>query len=106
MPVDGNRRRRDKLQGGIQTLQRRPRIIEMNIAEIQSAAVMASDDKEANHLGGEKFEHFADGEKVIQAFRHLHIVYIDKAVVHPNAGHGFAVNAFGLSDFVFMVGKL
>ena len=38
----------------------------MNIAEIQSASVMASHHKEANHLGCIQFEHFANGEKVIQ----------------------------------------
>ena len=78
----------------------------MRIAEIQSTAVMAAHHKETYYLWRIKFQDFADGEEVVQAFGHLHVVDIDKAVVHPNAGHGLTIGTLALRDFVFVMGKL
>ena len=78
----------------------------MHIAEIQSTAVMAAHHKETHHLWVIQFQYFANGEEVVQAFGHLHVIYIDKAVVHPNAGHGLAIGALALGNFIFMMGEL
>ena len=96
----------DQTQGGVETFQRTARVVQMHIAVIQGAAVMASHHKEANGFCLKDFEHIADGEKVAQALGHFFIVDVDKAVVHPHLCHRFARNTLALGDFVFVVGEL
>ena len=55
-------------------------------------------------------QHIAHREEVAQGLRHLFIINIDKAVVHPDVDKGFArflsVGAFRLGNFIFVMGEL
>ena len=106
-PIDaGQCSGRYRCQRGVQTLQGVAGIVQMHIAVVQGAAVVAAHHKKADGLGVKHLEHIADGEKVAQAFGHFFVVHIDEAVVHPVAGQGLAGCALALGNFVFMVGKL
>ena len=105
-PIDSDIVRLDQTQSGVETFQRTARVVQMHIAVIQGAAVMASHHKEANGFCLKDFEHIADGEKVAQTLGHFFVVNIDEAVVHPHLCHRFARSTLALGDFVFMVGEL
>ena len=66
----------------------------MDIAVIQSAAVMCTDDEEPDGFGIELLQHFTDGEEIAEAFGHLFVVHTHKTVVHPVAGKQLAVRTF------------
>ena len=78
----------------------------MHVAVIERAAVVRAHDEKADRLGVELLQHLADGEEVAQRLRHLFVVDVDEAVVHPHLGQRHAVGAFALGDFVFVVRKL
>src|SRR5256885_17171792 len=46
--------------------------------------------------------HVADGEEVAQRLRHLLVVHVDEAVVHPDLRERLAGRAFALGDLVFV----
>ena len=105
-PINSHIIRLDQTQSGVETFQRPTRIVQMHIAVVQGAAVMAAHHKEANGFSFKDFEHIADGEKVAQALGHFFVVDVDKAVMHPHLRHRFARCALALGDFVFMVWEL
>ena len=51
-------------------------------------------------------EHFADREEVAERLRHLLVVDVDEAVVHPDLGEAVARGRAGLGDLVLVVRKL
>ena len=105
-PIDRYIFRLDQTQSGVETFQSTTGVIQMHIAVIQGAAVVATHDKEANGFCFKDFEHIADSEKVAQALGHFFVVDIDEAVVHPHLRHGLTKRTMALGDFVFVVGKL
>ena len=106
VPVNGQFCWRDQTERGVQALERGARVVQMHIAVVQRAAVVAAHDKKAHRLGVVLLEHVADGEEVAQRFGHLLVVDIDKAVVHPRLRKRLAGSAFALGDFVLVVRKL
>ena len=67
---------------------------------------MRSNDKKPNGFGIKALQNFPNGEEVAQRLGHFFVVHPHKAVVHPHVGHGLAMSAFALSDFIFVVRKL
>ena len=67
---------------------------------------MGGENHIAQHFPRILLEKVIDHTEVAQGFGHLLPFDIDKTVVHPDIGKGFAiVGATALGNFVFMVGK-
>ncbi len=67
---------------------------------------MRAQDKEAHHFRPVFLQHFADGEKVAQRFRHFFVINPDKPVMHPVIDEFAVVRTFGLRNLVLMMWKL
>ena len=67
---------------------------------------MAIEDEKADFRRFVMGQHFANGEKVIQRFRHFLIVNPDETVVHPVINVSVSVARLALRNFVFVVRKL
>ena len=78
----------------------------MGVAVVQRAAVMRAQDEKSHRFGVVLRQHFADGEEIAQALGHFFVVHPHKAVVHPKACQRFAVGAFALGNFIFVVREL
>ena len=98
--------RSHQTERGVQALERAAGIVKMGVAVVERTAVMRAQDKKSHRFGVVLRQHFADGEEVTQAFGHFFVVHPHKAVVHPKTGQRFAVGAFALGDFIFVVRKL
>ena len=94
------------MKRGIEAFKRIAGIVKVRVAVIQRAAVMRPDDKKAHRFGVVFGQDLADGEEIAQRLGHLFVVHTHKTVVHPDAGQGLVIGAFGLRDFIFMVRKL
>ena len=78
----------------------------MHIAVIQRATVVGAHDEKTQLLRLVFLQHIAHGEEIAQRLRHLFVVNIDKPVVHPDLRQRFAIRAFALRNFIFVVRKL
>jgi len=67
---------------------------------------MSPQNEKPHDFGVIRFEHFTNGEKITQRFRHFFIIDTHEAVVHPIVDKWLTTRALGLSDFIFMVRKL
>ena len=94
------------LQRRIKPRQRLTGIVEMHVRVIEGAAVMGAQDEEADHFGIVFFQHFTNGEKIAERFRHFFIIDADETVVHPVVHEGAGMRAFRLGNLILMVRKL
>ena len=79
---------RDLIERGVEAAQRCPGVVEVLVAEIHRAAVVGAQGEEADRLAVVALEHLADGEEVAERLRHLLVVDVEQAVVHPDVGEG------------------
>ena len=105
-PVDRRRFGWHQVQRGVQALERSAGIVKMNVAVIDRAAVVGAHEEKAQRFGIDLFQHIADGEEVAQRLRHLLVVDIQEAVVHPVTGQRLAACSFALRDLVLVVREL
>ena len=72
-------------------------------AVVDRAAVLRRNHQVADRLIAIFLRHIAHGEEIAEGFRHLAVIHIDKAVVHPVMREGRAVAAFALRNLILMV---
>ena len=105
----GHWRRLESSQRGVQTAERRIRLLDLRQGIVDRPAVLAADQKIPQHFrvahvpGG---EYIADGEEIPERLRHLLVIDIDEAVVHPHVREMIARRRAGLRDLVLVVREL
>src|SRR5207253_8750017 len=78
------RHRRQVAQRGVVPPQGGIRLLELLEGVVDRAAVVARENEEAQHLRvAQRRQHLAQGEEVAERLRHLLLVHVDEAVVHP-----------------------
>src|SRR5216117_4217004 len=82
----------------------------MFLGVVEGLSVVRTNDEETQNFRIVALEEFADGGEVAGRFRHLLVLQLDKAVVHPVSDEGLRVisseDCFGLRDFVLVMRKL
>ena len=107
-PIDRIRRlcHRNGRKGRVEAFQRRSRVIQSGITEVEGAAVVHAEHEKAQRFAIVAFKHITDGEKIVERLAHFFAIHLQKAVVHPVARKGFSGSALALGNFVFVVRKL
>ncbi len=82
------------------------RVVEQRVGVVERAAVVRAQHEQAQALAVGGGQHVAQREEVAQRLRHLLVVDVEEAVVHPQPGKGLAVGALALRDLVVVVRKL
>ena len=95
-----------RIQSGVQALERTACVVQVRVAEIKGAAVVGAQHQKPNGFAIVTFKHITDRKKIAQRLRHFLIVNVQEAVVHPVIHIGLAAGPFALGDFVLMVWKL
>ena len=83
VPVECRIIRRHVLQCGVKTRERTARVVDVRIAVVQRRTVVRARDEKAYDFGIVSRKHFADREEVAERLRHLLIVDLHVAIVHP-----------------------
>ncbi len=92
------------LQGAVEAVQGFAGFQQGAVGEIQYGAVAGLQQQQAHGFGGGTGQHVAQGEEIAQGFGHLLAVYLQHAVMQPDAGEMAArEGATGLGAFVFVV---
>ena len=92
-------------QRRIQARQCGTRIVQLLVTEVQRAAVLTGQNEVTHLLGLVTRQDLANGEEVVQGFRHLLVVDAHEAVVHPVADERMTGRTLGLGDLVLVVRK-
>src|SRR5580704_2402132 len=102
-----HRRRWEPPQRRVDARQRRVRVLELLERVIDRPAVVAREEEEAQHLRmAQRLQHFAQREEVAERFRHLLVVNVDEAVVHPQVDELVPGRRARLRDLVLVVREL
>ncbi|OQB90409.1 MAG: hypothetical protein BWX83_00853 [Candidatus Cloacimonetes bacterium ADurb.Bin117] len=66
---------------------------------------MLREEEEANGLGAVPGQDVPRGEEIIEALAHLVAINVQKTIVHPVSGQGFAGEGEGLGEFILVMGE-
>ena len=105
----GKRWRLYPTQRRVESRERKIRLFELHQRIVDRSAILAAEQEKAQHFRVSQrsaIEHFADGEKVAERLRHLLVVDVDEAVVHPKIRELLTRCRARLRDLVFMVREL
>ena len=80
-------------------------LLNQKIIEFNGPSVMCRKQKETYYFWSVTIQQIRDGNEISLGFGHLVAGHLHESVVHPVFGNGFSCEAFGLGDFVFVVGK-
>src|SRR5215831_20617321 len=103
----GRREQRQVAQRSVQAAEGGIGLLELVEGVVDRTAVMTREQEVAQYLGvAQPRQHLAQGEEVAERLRHLLLVDVDEAVVHPDIGELVAARAAGLCDLVLVMRKL
>ena len=91
--------------GGVQAFEGIFGLGQQFVGEIDRASVVGHQHEHADDFQIVLLGDVPDGEEVALGFGHFFVVDVDVAVVDPVVGEGAAIGAFGLGNFVFVVGE-
>ena len=105
-PVDRHVSRGRALERGVQARQRTLGVLQVHVRVVERAAVVRTQEEEANHFGVELREDVPQSEEVAKRLGHLLVVDANEPVMHPGVHEAPAAGALGLRDLVLVVGEL